>query len=75
MSYVGGNSKLVTKVTNNGSLKYGVRFRVILMDKNGKKVAESIGYVGKLNTNESKEIEIYMSKDISAATNVIYKLL
>lgn len=75
VSYVGGTSKLITKVTNNGLLKYGVRFRVILMDNSGKKVAESIGYVGKLNTNESKEIEIYMSQDISKATNVIYKLL
>lgn len=75
VSYLGGTSKLITKVTNKGLLKYGVRFRAILMDKNGKKVAESIGYVGKLNTNESKEVEIYMSQDISKATNIIYKLL
>lgn len=75
VSYVGGTSKLITKVTNTGALKYGVRFRVILMNRTGNKIAEAIGYVGKLNTNESKNIEIYMSEDIFDATNVIYKLL
>lgn len=75
ISYVGGISKLITKITNNGEIKHGVRFKVQLIGYNDQVLGEMTGYVGKLNANEVKYVDSYMSKDLTETKEVKYILI
>lgn len=75
ISYVGGISKVTTKITNNGKIKQGVRFKVQLIGYNGQTLSEIIGYVGKLEENEIRYVDLYKSKDLTETKEVIYELI
>jgi hypothetical protein len=75
ISYVGGISKVTTKIINNGKTKYSVRFRIQVMGYNKQILAELTGYVGKLNEGEFRFVDSYISKELIDVQEVIYELI
>ena len=75
ISYVGGISKITTKITNNGETKHGLRFKIQVIGYNKQILAELTGYVGKLNETEVKYVDSYISKELIDVQEVIYELI
>lgn len=75
MINVAGTSILTSKVTNIGAAKENLRFKVKLLGSDGSTLAEVMGYVGKIKTNETKYIDSYISKNVLNAKDIEYKLL
>ncbi len=72
---IGGTSILTTKVVNKGIVKDNLRFKVKFVNSNNSIVAEVIGYVGRLKTNETKYIDSFISKNISNIKNITYEIM
>jgi len=70
-----GTSKLTSKVTNNGIAKDNLRFKVKFIANDGSIISESVGFVGKINANEVKQIDSYITLDISNAKDIVYELM
>jgi hypothetical protein len=70
-----GTSKLTSKVTNNGIAKDNLRFKVKFLANDGSIITESVGFVGKIKANEVKQIDSYITLDISNAKNIVYELM
>jgi len=73
--YENGTSKLTSKVTNDGTKKDNLRFKVKFIANDGSTIAESIGFVGAINANETKYIDSYITLDVSNAKNVAYEIM
>jgi len=73
--YNNGTSLLTSKVTNNGIAKDNLSFKVKFIANDGSVMAEAVGYVGKINANETKIIDSYITIDTSNSKDVTYELV
>lgn len=73
--YKNGVSKLTSKVTNGNIKKDNLRFLVKFLSNDGTVIAESVGFAGKIDNNETKYIDSYITYDVSKSSNVIYELM
>ncbi len=73
--YTNGTSQLTSKVTNDSVAKDNLRFTVKFMANDGSVIAEAVGYVGKIEANETKFIDSYITTDVSNSKNVVYEVM
>jgi hypothetical protein len=73
--YTNGTSKLTSKVTNNGTDKDNLRFKVKFIANDGTVMAEAVGFVGKIKANETKYIDSFITIDTSNSKNITYELM
>lgn len=75
ITYTGGTSKLTSKVTNNGPAVDNLRFTVKFIANDGSVIAQSVGYVGQIGTNEVRFIDSYITTDVSNAKDIKYEII
>lgn len=73
--YTNGTSKLTSKVTNNGAAQENLRFTVKFIANDGSVIAQSVGYVGQINQNETRYIDSYITTDVSNAKDITYEVM
>ena len=68
-------SRLNSKITNNGSVIENLRFKAKFIALDGTLIAEIVGYVGRIKTNETKYVDSYITADISDLRAVMYEII
>lgn len=72
--YTDGISKLVSKVTNNGSDKEDLTIQVKFLGNDNELINQASIYVGNIKKGETKEIGSGITFDVSNVKNVEYSL-
>jgi uncharacterized protein YxeA len=73
--YANSVTTLTTNVTNKGSAKANLRISVKFVNAAGETLGETVGYVGKIATNETKSVFSEITTDVADATDIIYEIM
>jgi hypothetical protein len=73
--YFAGTVKVTSKVTNVGTTKDNLRFKVKFISYDGKTMGETIGYVGQIKPNETKYVDSFIKLDTTDSKEITYELI
>lgn len=73
--YANSVTTLTTNVTNTGSAKSNLRISVKFVNSAGETLGETLGYVGKIATNETKSVLSEITTDVADATDIVYEIM
>lgn len=72
--YTNGATRLTANVTNTSTETKNVSLKIIFLDDKGATIAESVGYVGSILPNETRQLDSTITTDVANAKDIRFEI-